>query len=123
MMKEKNSNCVELNIYVECNKCPYLDAETASECPERHDDENENCVKINVFAECDKKKWYDSQIGFRTCSHRICAYIFEHNLAENKAKICRHTGVWQEFLTQLSDKFAGKICAIDYESKFLMTAD
>lgn len=57
-MKEKNSNCVELNIYVECHKCPYREAEAVSECPERHDDDdNENCVKINVFAECDKKKW------------------------------------------------------------------
>ncbi len=57
-MKEKKSNCVELNIYVECNRCSHHDESASCEYQERHDDDdNETCVKINVFAECDKKKW------------------------------------------------------------------
>ncbi|WP_298481591.1 hypothetical protein [uncultured Ruminococcus sp.] len=53
-MKEKNANCVELNIYVECDKCSH-DEPVVAECAEKHK-ENETCVKINVFVECDKKK-------------------------------------------------------------------
>ncbi|MGN0620886.1 MAG: hypothetical protein ACI4I9_03365 [Porcipelethomonas sp.] len=55
-MKDKSSNCVELNIYVECNKCSRHDDSVSCECPEKHEDD-ETCLKINVFAECDKKKW------------------------------------------------------------------
>jgi hypothetical protein len=32
--------------------------------------------------------------SFRTCSHRICAWIFEHNFDEGKAKKRKHTIVW-----------------------------
>jgi hypothetical protein len=31
---------------------------------------------------------------FRTCSHWICAWIFEHNFDEGKAKKRKHTIVW-----------------------------
>lgn len=54
-MKEKNTNCVELNIYVECEKCDHDAPCAAVETAEKHE-ENETCVKINVFVECDKKK-------------------------------------------------------------------
>ncbi|WP_295217569.1 hypothetical protein [Ruminococcus sp.] len=54
-MKEKNTSCVELNIYVECDKCSHGESCAAVETTENHE-ENETCVKINVFAECDKKK-------------------------------------------------------------------
>jgi SNF2 family DNA or RNA helicase len=33
-------------------------------------------------------------LGIRTCSHRICAWIFEHNFDEGKAKKRKHTVVW-----------------------------
>ena len=38
------------------------------------------------------KKYALKNFSFRTCSHRICAYIFKHNSAENKENICRHGG-------------------------------
>lgn len=58
-MKNKKSNCVELNIYVECNKCSHYEESSPCEYEEKHEDDNndETCVKINVFAECDKNKW------------------------------------------------------------------
>jgi hypothetical protein len=31
---------------------------------------------------------------FRTCPHRNCVRIFEHNFAEGKAKKRKHTDVW-----------------------------
>jgi hypothetical protein len=34
------------------------------------------------------------QKTFRTCSHWICAWIFEHNFDEGKAKKQKHTIVW-----------------------------
>lgn len=57
-MNDKKENCVELNIYVECEKCS--GHEQKDPC-EQHDDkkkekENENCVKINVFVDCGKEK-------------------------------------------------------------------
>ncbi|WP_302161340.1 hypothetical protein, partial [uncultured Ruminococcus sp.] len=45
---------------------------------------------------------------FRTCLHKKYMWIFEHNFVADKAKICRHTFVWQEFLTQYATKFAEK---------------
>lgn len=51
-MKEKNESCVELNIYVECDKCSKCEPKVS--CPEDKHDDNESCVKINVFVECDK---------------------------------------------------------------------
>jgi hypothetical protein len=54
----------------------------------------------------------------RTCSHRICAWIFEHNFDEGKAKKRKHTVVWCVFSTQQSAEFAEKVGAISYENKF-----
>lgn len=51
----KKESCVELNIYVECDKCSKYDSNVQSESVDKNEDE-ETCVKINVFAECDKKK-------------------------------------------------------------------
>lgn len=53
-MKDKNESCVELNIYVECDKCSK--SEPIVSCPDDKHDDNESCVKINVFVECDDKK-------------------------------------------------------------------
>ncbi|WP_164489180.1 hypothetical protein [Ruminococcus sp. Marseille-P6503] len=53
-MKEKKESCVELNIYVECDKCSRSEPKVS--CPEDKDENNESCVKINVFVECDGKK-------------------------------------------------------------------
>lgn len=56
MMKGKKENCVELNIYVECDKCKKNGwEETYPEYPCKKEEE-ETCVKINVFVECDKEK-------------------------------------------------------------------
>lgn len=57
-VKAEKENCVELNIFVECDKCSKHEpmSECVAECPEdRHDDEK-SCVKINVFVECEDKK-------------------------------------------------------------------
>ncbi|MGN0602297.1 MAG: hypothetical protein ACI4I7_06270 [Oscillospiraceae bacterium] len=55
-MKERKENCVELNIYVECDKCSK--PEPMYGCPEEKHDDDDSCVKINVFVECDKKHRY-----------------------------------------------------------------
>ena len=51
---------------------------------------------------------------FRACSVSFYVRIFEHNFDEDKAKIRRHTVVWQGFLTQSSSKFAEKTCVKRY---------
>ena len=43
-MKDKNESCVELNIYVECDKCSK--SEPIVSCPDDKHDDNESCVKI-----------------------------------------------------------------------------
>ncbi len=45
---------------------------------------------------------------FRACIHRKYMRIFEQFFFADKAKICRHTFVWQEFFTQYATKFAEK---------------
>lgn len=55
-MKERKENCVELNIYVECDKCSKPEPKVG--CPEEKHDDDDSCVKINVFVECDKKHRY-----------------------------------------------------------------
>ncbi len=55
-MKDKKESCVELNIYVECDKCRNAKPEVS--CSDEKQDDNESCVKINVFVECDKKRSY-----------------------------------------------------------------
>ncbi|MGN1481573.1 hypothetical protein [Porcipelethomonas sp.] len=51
----KKENCVELNIYVECDKCSKSEPKVQCDSTDKNDDD-ETCVKINVFVECDKKK-------------------------------------------------------------------
>ena len=54
-MKERRGNCVELNIYVECDKCSNYEPQAACDSSDKNEDD-ETCVKINVFVDCDKKK-------------------------------------------------------------------
>ena len=56
---------------------------------------------------------------FRTCLHKKCVRIFEHNFVADKAKIRRRAVARQEFLTQSAAKFAEKTCAYACEDGFL----
>ena len=58
-------------------------------------------------------------ILFRTCLHKKCMRIFEHNFVADKAKIRRRAAARQGFLTQYAAKFAEKACAYAYEDRFL----
>ena len=55
----------------------------------------------------------------RTCLHKKCVRIFEHNFVADKAKIRRRAVARQEFLTQSAAKFAEKTCAYACEDGFL----
>ena len=55
---------------------------------------------------------------FRTCLHKKCMRIFEHNFVADKAKIRRRADARQGFLTQYAAKFAEKACAYAYEDRF-----
>ena len=57
---------------------------------------------------------------FRTCLHKKCVRIFEHNFVADKAKIRRRAVARQEFLTQSAAKFAEKTCAYACEDRFLV---
>ena len=59
-------------------------------------------------------------LKFRTCLHKKCMRIFEHNFVADKAKIRRRAAARQGFLTQYAAKFAEKTCAYAYEDRFLM---
>ena len=54
----------------------------------------------------------------RTCLHKKCVRIFEHNFVADKAKIRRRAVARQEFLTQSAAKFAEKTCAYACEDRF-----
>ena len=54
----------------------------------------------------------------RTCLHKKCVRIFEHNFVADKAKIRRRAAARQGFLTQYAAKFAEKTCAYAYEDRF-----
>ena len=56
----------------------------------------------------------------RTCLHKKCVRIFEHNFVADKAKIRRRAVARQEFLTQSAAKFAEKTCAYACEDRFLI---
>ena len=56
---------------------------------------------------------------FRTCLHKKCVRIFEHNFVADKAKIRRWAVALQGFLTQSAAKFAEKTCAYACEDRFL----
>lgn len=55
MKDNKEKDCVELNIYVDCDK---LKPEPKDPCGCCHDkkDDSEGCVKINVYVDCGKEK-------------------------------------------------------------------
>ena len=55
----------------------------------------------------------------RTCLHKKCVRIFEHNFVADKAKIRRRAVARQGFLTQSAAKFAEKTCAYACEDRFL----
>ena len=55
---------------------------------------------------------------FRTCLHKKCVRIFEHNFVADKAKIRRRADARQGFLTQSAAKFAEKTCAYACEDGF-----
>ncbi len=59
-------------------------------------------------------------LSFRTCLHKKCMRIFEHNFVADKAKIRRRAAARQGFLTQYAAKFAEKTCAYAYEDRFLI---
>ena len=54
----------------------------------------------------------------RTCLHKKCVRIFEHNFVADKAKIRRRAVARQGFLTQSAAKFAEKTYAYAYEDRF-----
>ena len=54
----------------------------------------------------------------RTCLHKKCVRIFEHNFVADKAKIRRRAVARQGFLTQSAAKFAEKTCAYACEDRF-----
>ncbi len=60
-----------------------------------------------------------NQRFLRTCLHKKCMRIFEHNFVADKAKIRRRAAARQGFLTQYAAKFAEKACAYAYEDRFL----
>ena len=55
----------------------------------------------------------------RTCLHKKCVRIFEHNFVADKAKIRRRAVARQGFLTQSAAKFAEKTCAYACEDRSL----
>ena len=55
----------------------------------------------------------------RTCLHKKCVRIFEHNFVADKAKISGWAVAWQGFLTQSAAKFAEKTYSYDCEDRFL----
>ena len=57
-------------------------------------------------------------IEIRTCLHKKCVRIFEHNFVADKAKIRRRAVARQGFLTQSAAKFAEKTYAYAYEDRF-----
>ena len=63
---------------------------------------------------------YYIKISLRTCLHKKCVRIFEHNFVADKAKIRRRAVARQGFLTQSAAKFAEKTCAYACEDRFLI---
>lgn len=57
-MKEMNESCVELNVYVDCDKCDKHGSGDASceASAETNKCSDETCIKINVFVDCGKRK-------------------------------------------------------------------
>ena len=57
-------------------------------------------------------------LQLRTCLHKKCVRIFEHNFVADKAKIRRRAVARQGFLTQSAAKFAEKTCAYACKDRF-----
>ena len=68
------------------------------------------CYKTNFTIDYAKE--------IRTCLHKKCVRIFEHNFVADKAKIRRRAVARQEFLTQSAAKFDEKTCAYACEDRF-----
>ena len=58
---------------------------------------------------------------FRTCLHKKCMWIFEHNFVADKAKMRRRAVARQVFFTQYAAKFAEKTCVYACEDSFLLS--
>ena len=57
MKDNKDKECVELNIYVDCDKLKSESKDCCDPCdchPDKKDDEG--CIKINVYVDCGKEK-------------------------------------------------------------------
>ena len=72
---------------------------------------------VSDFIDTDILKIYNEKL--RTCLHKKCVRIFEHNFVADKAKIRRRAVARQGFLTQSAAKFAEKTCAYACEDRFL----
>ena len=59
----------------------------------------------------------------RTCLHKKCVRIFEHNFVADKARIRRRAFARQGFLTQSAAKFAEKTCAYACEDGFSVSGE
>lgn len=61
MKDNKDKECVELNIYVDCDKLksePKDQCDCCDPCSGCHPDkkDGEDCIKINVYVDCGKEK-------------------------------------------------------------------
>ena len=65
----------------------------------------------------------DNVFLFRTCLHKKCVRIFEHNFVADKAKIRSRAVARQEFLTQSAAKFAEKTCTYACEDRFFISGN
>jgi len=80
---------------------------------QRHGIPPQRCTIFHMFfRKCLKLA---SQARVSTCENEFLELVFIGNICgfssnffADKAKICRHTFVWQEFLTQYATKFAEK---------------
>ena len=72
-----------------------------------------------VFNVSDENGGRVSCAKIRTCLHKKCVRIFEHNFVADKARIRRRAFARQGFLTQSAAKFAEKTCAYACEDRFL----
>ena len=71
-----------------------------------------------ILAKCPVRCFAGQFLLLRTCLHKKCVRIFEHNFVADKAKIRRRAVARQGFLTQSAAKFAEKTCAYACEDGF-----
>ena len=70
-------------------------------------------IKSSRHSQCE-----NDGIFFRTCLHKKCVRIFEHNFVADKAKIRRRAVARQVFFTQYAAKFAEKTRVYACEDRF-----